>query len=366
MPYIAVQPDELSGFPRALGLTSDGHVAADLEVNVGADGYWLTFSCADRDGVNHPSVGIAAGLHRLGDATWNEGYWSGEYVDPVRTGPTNVTWHSSLEGATGTLPFYLSIDANTAAAIQAREQEHLDDFSAAWDCSLGCLRWALGQLTAAASQDEALTALAHVLSGQGLDYLVPADPHEVDAWGQRARTVHAELCGHSKKRDRAGEHSPVRYTVWLGDASGSPAVLYAPTEFRPLSPDSYAYVVPAELQVVYGGAVAPAAQPGAVGAALAAGQVVAWATDPPALESSEMDGHPQPDLSSTTLAGSQAIQEAVRNGKFKVHSVPSEVHVWLEAALDDLGGDFTAMRSFDDAWGDAGYVRIRSALLRPA
>jgi hypothetical protein len=331
--YRAVHPDDVNEvFPVTLGVSSPASEAGTVMlVAGGGDG---NVSLALHSGVNDPTRhecrGIAAGTYDFDMAVNRDGAWSGEWATTFLNGSDSGAWRPGPPpNGVYKLSFYVSPD--TAEEIRIREQEHIDDFTLAWDCSIGSLQWAVGQVVGAADATAAVNQLIQILKTAELSYLIPAAPATLGSWGQRAVEVYVDLCEHSKERDRSREHSPANYQFDVADKTITVQVV-----LKPAMGNSAAYVLPSEIPVVYGGG--PLGGEGDEAgvlpeAVIGVGDRVTWKEGTQiTFRDPESDYYLDPELTGFNIGDLPAVQNALAQGVL-VHSVLDPTMVVLATTI---------------------------------
>lgn len=97
--------------------------------------------------------------------------------------------------------------------LEAKEQEHVDDFSHAFEVSLKEVADQINNLVSRQFQNrvDAITALVGSL--QQSRELVPPDPMDFGSWGSHLLAVLTDLEDMSEERDTTGSHTPKRWNV---------------------------------------------------------------------------------------------------------------------------------------------------------
>jgi hypothetical protein len=124
-----------------------------------------------------------------------------------------------------TVNYQLNLDRLAYEAVKAKEQEHLDDFQAAFTMTGQEVANRINKLTGVYKTPElALKALL-----EGLDKkLVPKFPLELESWTPRLRQVAIELADLSVERDTKFEHTPEGYDCTVTLSTGSNTLEFKP------------------------------------------------------------------------------------------------------------------------------------------
>jgi hypothetical protein len=332
--YRAVQPEEVTEvFPVTLGVSSPASEAGTVVLVAG--GGEGNVSLALHSGVNDPTKhecrGIAAGTYFFDMAIRRDGSWSGQWATTFLNGSVAGAWRTGQAPANGVYRLNFYVSGETAEEIRIREQEHIDDFTLAWDYSIGSLAWAVGQVAGATDATAAVNQLIQILETAELDYLIPVDPANLGSWGQRAVTVYVDLCDHSKKRDRNREHSPASYQF---DVDGNEILVQV--ILKDAMGNSAGYVLPGEIPPVYGGG--PIGGEGEGGgvvpeAVIGVGDMVTWKPGTQiTFRDPESDYYLNPELTGDAWGDMPAVQNALAQG-VPVHSVLDPTMVVLATTI---------------------------------
>jgi hypothetical protein len=343
--YRAVSPDRIDGFPSVLGVTTTASMgdAAMRKVEVGGQ-FTLAFDHWPYDPDAHSSEGIAEGYYEYGLASRKDGSWSAAFHNFIMRHVVEWLDPEPEEDGDYILRFY--IDADVAKAIAASEGEHVNDFNLAWAYTFEAIDWAIARLTAQSSVAEAIGQLIGVLQAGKYDYIIPADPGNLDSWGSRVKSVYWNLCDHSSKRDKRFEHTPVKY--WLS-ATRDHVIVIQITPGEPHQ-NSFDYVRPDELKVVYTGSFAAPIATSAAAVqeiSLANGTEVTWRDSKITFTSSDREWEcyytPEPQNPVTIP---EEMKEAMKGGGV-VSQQGENGYVWVRVNI--YGQDY--------------FVYVRSALL---
>jgi hypothetical protein len=353
--YRAVRPEEATEeFPSVLGVSSPASEAGTVTlVAAGAEGnVKLAVHAGENNPDRHESRGIAAGTYLYDMALKRNGAWSGVWATKfLNDGTKPVAWRPD-DPPNGVYTLYFHVSPDTAEEIRLREQEHIDDFTRAWGLSIGFLQWGVEQLVPAHDAEAALNQLVGVLQNAEVAYLIPADPANLEAWGQRAIQAYVNLCDQSKKRDN-GEHSPASYQCDWQDDGERKTIMVQPI-MKPAKGNSAGYILPGDVPVVHtGGGLEDVGGEGAeVGAEATfnAGDKVTWKLGTQInFWDSESDYYLTPQLDGDNIGDLPGVQKAVADGVF-VHSLLDEQTVVLATTID----------------GNDAYVKARLSVLQHA
>ena len=342
--YSTVPPSDLGGeFPTVLGYTVAADVG-DVVLRTVDTGDQFTLACdhIQYDPDAHLSTGITEGFHKIGVAIRKNRRWSGtitEYID----GRKHFEWQTSEPGD-GVYDLRIFIGAPAAHQIEALEQEHVGDFTLAWNCTFDVMDWAIARLTPENSTGQAIGQLVGILQ-DGYRYLIPEDPHDLDSWGQRLKHVYRTLCDHSGKRDE-GEHSPAGYFLNLMP-DNSIAIQFS---FNDLHPDSNAYVRTDEIEVVYkaSGFDPVSARAAAIqDTPLANGTSVTW-RDPEIWFAEGIDKEAEfyflPDLEDAHFTDTTGIRKGIAASAV-VSRQGADGYVWVKTVIEN-GERYVYVRSY--------------------
>lgn len=351
MSYEAVEPSRLGQFPGVLGNTTPAEVGTVTLRPIETSGqFTLEFIHNEYNADAHQSKGIAEGKYALGTATWDRGQWIGEIKPYLQS--KSREWLTEepkiAQNEMAAYSFGLYITADIAQGIAAREAEHVSDFTLAWKYTFEVMDSAIKRLTPQSSDRHAVSELVSILQGERHNYVVPANPGNLDSWGLRLKDIYGTLCDHSQKRDKRFEHGPAGYQL-----SASDGKIWVQLVLKDPHPDSSDYVKPEELAVVYmSSGFDPLAPQTAPQPQLANGTAVTWLdaklefgySDEESRNFSSPDRYDKdcddtiPAIKNAIAAGAVVYQQGEDNG-----------YVWLKTQINNKKR----------------YVYVRAELLRP-
>jgi hypothetical protein len=349
-----VEPGQVDRFPVVLGVSSPATETTPVLVAGGGQGnVSLALQCGQNNPDRHLSQGIAEGNYAFDMAINQGGTWSGQWAATFMSDPRVArSWRPS-EPDKGVFTLYFYVSGEAAEGIRVREQEHIDDFTRAWDVSIGYLQWAVDQVEPAQDITAAVNELVRTLMESDLSYLIPADPTDLGSWGQRAVRVYADLCDHSKKRDDRREHSPASYQFDVDASNPQQKTITVQVVLKDAKGNSGAYVLPSEIDVVYGGGQLGGEGEGAEElpqAEIQSGDSVTWTQGAAELlnwRDSESEYYVDSALTNGPITELDLIKIEVNNG-VQVHSVLDQTHVVLVMKIR----------------GEDVYVKARASVLR--
>lgn len=358
MGYTAVPLDSFGSFPCPFGVTTSwGPSTLELTAAPSGQDVTLTLKYDAYSAELHPSRGVAAGSYYVGGGMLRDRQWSGEIdraLAAIAANGVEIIYAKGL--ADGPYQAWLSIDDQMAQEVKIRELEHVADFGAAWELTVGRLQWAVDQVKPQ-QEPAALTELANVLLSAGFNYLLPATPGIASSWGPRAKQVYDTLCGQSDKRDHRREHSSKSYTITLAEDGKS---IWLQPQMKDPHPDSQAYIKTDEVPLAFSGGTFDAATATA-SPNITVGKVVTWQNESVniGLSDHESEFHEEQNLSDN-WGDIPGIKAAIKQGA-EVSALDND-YVWLKINLSELDKNILQdARRLD--WTEC-YVHVRTALLR--
>ncbi|MFF5248944.1 hypothetical protein ACFY3V_32075 [Streptosporangium sp. NPDC000095] len=379
--YRVVAPDQLRGFPKALGISDYWMPRTIALVTQGKPGDLALVGDPPYDSSQHDSSGIGVGTFHFDMTTRTSQGWGGGIVRYIQSGKPCV-WKPA-EPKEGTFNLVVEITAEDATEIRISEREHIEDFQRAWECSFGLVA-GLAPKCSAESTEGAIRALVTRLIEMGAAYVIPADPGDLANWGPRVLAVYKALCAHSYKRDDKGHHSPIEYRFTVHEKTITVRFAFGPRH------SSEEFVIPGEISPVFTAASyeeylqakkAAVSQPPVVAVAgLKVGTVVVWSDvvadgrlfeDYPLGPSiAEQTVYAVPDLETERwVVDMPAINGRLHFEQGEVVAV-ADTHTWVKIDFRDHDSDGTF------SWvspkvaelnlpGGYGYVWLRHHLLKP-
>ena len=202
------KPSEVPDFPKVWGITTptSNREAPVVQLDQGPGGWKFKQATARSE----PAYAIVVG----GD----------KYIlGPTYIAPTDKFFYVAgyqfnsnvtVKGSTGGQQYLVHVQlGGKVSELEAKEQEHVDDFSHAFEISLKEVADQINNLVSRQFQSrvEAITALIQSL--QQSRELVPPDPMDFGSWGSHLIAVLTDLEDMSKDRDTSGSHTPKHWNV---------------------------------------------------------------------------------------------------------------------------------------------------------
>lgn len=328
--YNAVSPLEVQDFPVVLGVTDFWMPKAVEMVYEETSGQGrLALRHDPYAAENHASLGVREGSYSIGSAVRRAGRWT-EAIRPYVEGSRHQ-WRTG-EPADGSYDFLIYISAETAATVEACEQEHIEDFRHAWHYSFNLMDETLEQLPSQPSEGEAVRALVEALIKQGLRYLIPADPAVLDSWATRLRQAYADLCDQSKKRDARREHEPRSYIL---DVSTSTRAITLQFQLKGLQGNSEAYILPSEVDAVFtADSFVPGGRQASAAVVFESGTSVTWIDADPVIDHNDLAAEHYESMENTNggMTDLLAIKDLIERGAV-VRGAYDADRVWVELEI---------------------------------